>query len=717
MDPILSDLNEAQRKAVTHTGGPLLVVAGAGSGKTRVITRRIAWRIREGLRPWEVLAITFTNKAAGEMRSRVDHLVQGSGVWVSTFHALGARFLRMEADACGIERSFTIYDAADQLVLIRELLKERRMTGSQHRAREYQAAISRWKNRDEPPPDDAETAHDPERRIYRAYEKALQDSQALDFDDLLLRPVRALESNEELRQRFAGRFKTILIDEYQDTNPLQFRLTRLLAADHGDVCATGDPDQSIYRWRGAEVRNILEFDADFAGAQVVKLEENYRSTNNILRAASALIANNSSRIERDLWSRLGDGELLRILDADSDRDEALQVVRCVQHAMDQGMTLDQISLLYRTNACSRSLEWALRQANLPYMIVGAVEFYERREVKDLLAYLRVIANRHNALDLVRVINVPPRGIGARTVARLREHASASGRPLRDVLVEEAPIAGLRSDRKRALAGFSLLLRELLEAPVSPVAPLLDLILARTDYLRYLEEEDDPLVDERLENVEELRQALKEYDQAHPTGALDEFLNETALLRSRDPGDEHVPRITLMTLHAAKGLEFPAVFITSMEEGVLPHARSGDSEEALEEERRLLYVGMTRAKQRLTLSFARSRPGGAPPYGASIPSRFLREIPGELVEGGWSRPAQDWEADESLYFEPEPLDGEPPFVAGDQVLHDRFGVGHVLGLSGFGPTAKVRVDFLNHGEKLLVLEYAGLQKARGEGSHG
>jgi len=718
MDPILSDLNDAQRAAVTHTGGPLLVVAGAGSGKTRTITRRIAWRIREGLRPWQVLAITFTNKAAGEMRSRVEQLVDESGVWISTFHALGARFLRMESEAVGLDRNFTIYDVSDQMVLIRDLLKERRMTGSDHKPREYLAAISRFKNRREPPPSGDEHVVDPEQRIYRAYELALRESQALDFDDLLCRPVAALEQDDELRVRFASRFRTVLIDEYQDTNSLQYRLVRLLVKEHGDVCATGDPDQSIYRWRGAEVRNILEFERDFPGTRVVKLEENYRSTNGILRAASGLIAHNRSRIERNLWSSLGDGEKVRLRGADTDHLEVSGLISGIQEALDEGVRHDEIGVLYRTNACSRLLEQGLRLANLPYTIVGAVEFYERREIKDLLAYLRVIANRHDALDLVRVINVPARGIGARSVARLKEQARATGQPLRDVLLSGAALTGLRRDRQRALLDFSGLLAELLAASGRSVSELLDLILLRTGYLRYLEQEDDPLVDERLENVEELRRAVSEYDQLHPGCALDEFLNETVLLRSRkDQGGDDVPKLTLMTLHAAKGLEFPVVFITSMEEGILPHSRSGDSPEGLEEERRLLYVGMTRAKRRLTLSFCRSRSGGPLSYAGSIPSQFLREIPEEQLDSDLTCAGLISVADEGAYFEPEAVDGEPPFKVGDRVHHLRFGAGRVLRLSGHGPTAKVVVDFLYHGEKQLILEYARLQKARGEGSYG
>lgn len=722
MDPILDDLNEAQRGAVTHDSGPLLVIAGAGSGKTRVITRRIAWRIHRGLRPHQVLAITFSNKAAGEMKQRVEQLIGPSAIWISTFHALGARLLRMESDAAGLDRNFTIFDADDQLALVRSLLKEHRLTSKEHRPRDYLENISRMKcqgGSTDPGDDDGclEDELDPYARIHRAYQDTLERSQALDFDDLLIRPVRLLEQDDEVRERFAGRFRTVLIDEYQDTNRLQYRLVRLIGGGHGDVCGTGDPDQSIYRWRGAEIRNILSFEKDFPGTTTVRLEENYRSTNGILKAASGLIEHNEQRVERSLWSSLGEGEKVRILAADTDLDEARQVVRRIRGAQDDGIPLDEVGLLYRTNACSRVLEQALRLENMPYQIVGAVEFYERREIKDLLAYLRVLANRHDELDLLRIINVPARGIGARTVERLRSQALAAGVPLRDLLLDGGDVAGLRRDRRKALDEFAAILRQLVESPRTSVAGLLDLVLEITRYRQYLQEADDPLVEERLENVGELRQAVSEYDLAHPDGSLQEFLNETVLLRSRNRDEEGLPRVTLMTLHAAKGLEFQVVFITALEEGVLPHSRSMNRDEDLEEERRLLYVGITRARRRLTLSYARNRTRGYDRSGWSIPSRFLAEIPDEVTDGDALSRASLEPFDESEFYVPESFGDEPPFFRGDRVVHEQFGTGRVLDLSGCGPTAKVTVDFAHHGRKRLVLEYARLRKTREGGEHG
>lgn len=723
LDPILADLNEAQREAVTHDGGPLLVVAGAGTGKTRVITRRIAWRIQRGLHSSQILAITFTNKAAGEMRSRVEQLIGPSRMWISTFHALGARLLRTEADAAGLSRNFTILDAGDQAAVVKDVLKELRLTGKEHRPADYLAAISRMKEAGESAPADDDPTDAEHLKVYREYEKLLAESQLLDFDDLLLRPVRLLEGNEEVRRRFASRFATVLVDEYQDTNQLQYRLARVIARDHGDICVTGDPDQSIYRWRGADIRNILEFERDFTGARVVKLEENYRSTNVILRAASAVIRNNRSRIERDLRSSLGDGERIRVLCASTEEAEARRILEGVRAALNDGYRAGDVAIFYRTNASSRSLERELRFANIPYVIVGAVAFYERREIKDLLSYLRVIANPHDAVAMTRILNVPTRGIGLRTVQRLREEAQALGVPLRDLVLDAANLSGIRPASRSALERFAVLQLDLLAMPRRPVLPVLDEVIQRTQYLAYLREQGDPLEEERLENVEELRRAVHEFDLRHEEGGLEEFLNETVLLRSREEDQNSaVEKITMMTLHSAKGLEFPVVFISSLEEGVLPHARSMDSEEGIEEERRLMYVGITRAQRRLTLSYALSRSEMGGRFGPSIPSRFLAELPEELTERAGGRtsylasvavtgsvePVDNFGTETA--FEPDYDADEPPYAAGDRVVHPSFGMGRVVRLTGFGPSAKITVRFERHGEKRLILEYARLRKA-------
>lgn len=716
LDPILADLNEAQQEAVTYDGGPLLVVAGAGSGKTRVITRRIAWRVKTGLYPSQILAITFTNKAAGEMKSRVNELLGDTRVWVSTFHALGARLLRMEAEAAGLDRSFTIFDASDQLAVVREVMKELRLKGRDHRPREYLEAISRLKTRGEDSPAEDDEVDEDHLRVYQRYQQALRLNEAVDFDDLLLRPLQLLVDNDEVRERFVSRFKTVLIDEYQDTNHIQYLLARVIAGGHGDICATGDPDQSIYRWRGAEVRNIVEFENDFPGARVVKLEENYRSTNRILKAASAVISNNRGRIERDLWSSLGDGETIRVFSASTESDEARRIVDRIREAEDDGYGLEEIAVFYRTNAASRAIEQAMRLSNLPYVIVGAVAFYERREVKDLLAYLRVIQNPANAVDLQRVINVPARKIGAATVAKLKETAADQGVALRDLLLRAGEFSFIRANTRREVVRFGELLRDIASLPPSPVLPILDRVLDRTQYLPWLRELDDPTVDDRLENVEELRRALAEFDLQSPGGTLDEFLNETALLRSRaeEESGDTIPRVTLMTLHSAKGLEFPVVFLMALEEGMLPHSRSLDSDEAVEEERRLMYVGITRAQRRLTLSYSFRRVGGGGAgggFGASIPSRFLSELPEELCEGLLPR-RRDLRAvvETEAWYEPDPDSDEPPFAAGEAVVHDTFGRGRVVALTGYGPSAKITVDFGRFGTKRLILEYARLQKA-------
>lgn len=711
-DSTLDGLNDAQREAVTHEGGPLLVVAGAGSGKTRVITSRIAARIRSGIPPWRVLAITFTNKAAGEMRERVAALVGDSRVWISTFHSFGARFLRIEAEAAGVDPNFTIFDGQDQAALLREILKRRGLGSREHRPRDYAARISHLKNQGVVPPEDE--SDDTDLDVYRDYEHALAECRALDFDDLLCRTVRALERDEDLRNRFAGRFDTVLIDEYQDTNRIQYRLVRLLVDGHHDVCATGDPDQSIYRWRGADVRNILEFERDFPGTRVVRLEENYRSTNAILRAASVLIAHNTQRVERELWSKLGDGEPVRIEPASTEGDEARNTVRGIEKAIADGYGPHEIAVFYRTNASSRSIEQALRLRNLPYVIVGAVEFYERREVKDLLAYLRVLVNANDILDLQRIVNVPSRGIGTKSFSLLRAHAERCGMPARDVLFDVDAVTGLRPAGRRAVKAFAELMDELLTMPKAPVRLVLERVIDRIAYRRHLQDADDPLTEERLENVDELVRAVHEYDLTTPDGSLEHFLAETTLVRSREAERDDEPRITLMTLHAAKGLEFPVVFVTSLEEGILPHSRSMESDDAIEEERRLLYVGMTRAQRRLTLSYARSRSGfGGSFGGVAIPSRFLSELPEDQLEGSLPGRRSLEVVDDSAWFEPECYDDAPPFDPGDRVIHDRFGVGRVVRLSGFGPTAKVTVDFLEYGQKKLILEYAKLRKALGE----
>ncbi len=709
MDEILRDLNDAQRAAVTHRGTPLLVVAGAGSGKTRVITRRVAHLVRAGVSPHRVLAITFTNKAANEMKERVQKLLPLRPTWISTFHSFGARLLRIEAAAAGVDPNFTILDASDQLVVMKEVLKELKLGNPENRPRDYLAFISDRKNANEPPPAADETVHDVFERAYRGYERMLASQHAVDFDDLLLKPLRVLSNDAATARRWSERFDVVLVDEYQDTNRVQYELLRRLAGPHTEVCATGDPDQSIYRWRGADIRNILEFESDFPGTRVVKLEENYRSTNRILRAATAVISNNKLRVERDLRSSLGEGESLRLLAGDSDTDESQRVVAAIRAAIDEGARPSEIAVLYRTNACSRTLEAELRRANLPYRIVGAVEFYERREVKDLIAYLRVVVNPHDSLDLLRVLNVPSRGIGAKSVERLVERAAAETRPLRDVVMDPFVHSEMKGNARAGLEDFARLLFELVNMPRTPVAPILDRILLETNYRAFLEELADPLTEERLENVEELRRALFEFDLARPDATLEDFLQETTLIRSRDDRDEAADRVTLMTIHSAKGLEFPIVHVTALEEGLLPHARSIGSDEDLEEERRLLYVAITRAQRRLTLSYARRRTGFA--GGFETPSRFLDEIPRDLIEFDASvRPGIVAEPIDGAWYEPESDGAEPPFEEGDRVVHQHFGVGRVLGLSGFGRTAKVTVDFDDYGEKRLVLEYANLRKA-------
>jgi DNA helicase-2/ATP-dependent DNA helicase PcrA len=706
MDPLLADLNDAQIEAVRHRGGPLLVVAGAGSGKTRVITRRVAWLVRDGLADFQILAITFTNKAAAEMRERIAHSLGRNRATVSTFHSLGARILRVEAAAAGLDPNYTIFDDSDQVALMREVLKELGLGSRDHSPRDYLSLLSLCKNAGFTPESSDHPLVAEHARVFEVYEKALTANRAVDFDDLLLKTVLLFERDEDARRRFASRFRALLIDEYQDTNPLQYRLAKLIAPVEREICATGDPDQSIYAWRGADVRNILEFEKDFEGSRTILLEENYRSSNRILEAASAVIRNNRFRIERKLWSRLGDGEQLRLRRGGTDREEGRAITDGIRDARRDGFALDQIAVLYRTNACSRVLEQAMRDANLPYVIVGAVAFYDRREVKDLIAYLRVIANPADDVDFARVLNVPARGIGGKALETMRLEAQARGIPLSAVACEPEFAARLRTKSARQeMTRLAASIRAVRAMPRYPVAGILDRILDDVDYLEWLRSSPDPLLEERLENVEELRRAVRQYDAEHPEGSLEEFLGETVLVRSRDEVAEFGPRVTLMTLHSAKGLEFDVVFLAGLEEGLLPHSRSLENETGIEEERRLFYVGITRARKRLTLSYARSR---FAPGNFQIPSRFIDEIPPELFDAPPPSRRQLATFAEP-YYEPDPGSDEPPFEIGDRVVHERFGRGSVVELAGFGPAAKVTVDFDEAGRRKLVLEFARLRK--------
>ncbi len=738
-DALLADLNDPQREAVEYGEGPLLIVAGAGSGKTRVITRRIARLIDRGVKPWEILAITFTNKAAGEMKERVLDLVGDGRVTLATFHGFCARVLRMDGEPVGLTRDYTIYDTNDQTALLRDVCQEAGIDTQSFRPRSLLWAISRLKNDGIPPEEaEAEAMSSFDRvvsRVYARYVEQLAAANAADFDDLLLKVRELFEKHEDVLGRYRERYKHVLVDEYQDTNLIQYRIARDIAEGHGNMCATGDPDQSIYAWRGARVQNILDFERDFPGAHVVRLAQNYRSTNHILAAASAVIDHNEGRLLGDLWSELGDGEKVRVIACDDEESEADTVARLVEEARVDGMALSEIAVFYRTNALSRGLERALRLRNVAYEIVGAVEFYERKEVKDLLAYLKVLANPKDAVSFLRIVNVPTRGIGKTSLERLRAWAIPQGVGPREAARRAAEVPALPKRACKSLLAFTELLDELEHTLEGLPSETLRAIIDTTGYEAYLRDFGGAEATERLENVAELEAALLAYERNASEPTVAGFLEETALVTDVDQYDSHAEHVTLMTLHAAKGLEFPFVCIVGMEEGVLPHQRSLESAADVEEERRLCYVGITRAQRRLVITYAGRRALHGQ-WGPTIPSRFLDELPDEDIVredkrsgarsgGGWggdawggggggrggSRSASVGEADSVSYVPSadDYLDVDVP-REGQRVRHAHFGQGVVVAISGMGAKARITVRFERFGEKQLMAEYARLEPA-------
>ncbi|MCB9634889.1 MAG: UvrD-helicase domain-containing protein [Sandaracinus sp.] len=626
----LSGLNGPQREAVLHDGGPLVVFAGAGSGKTRVITMRIARLVAEqGVAPWRILAVTFTNKAAGEMRERLEHLVPGGakGLQVGTFHSTCARLLRLNAEAAGVKKDFVIYDDQDQQAMVKRVMGDLNLDPKQLPPKQIAGAINRAKQ-EMTSPEEMATEGDPYRemvrRIYTLYEERMGKAGALDFGDLIYRFVRALEKNEELRQHLAGRFLHQLVDEFQDTNHAQLRLVRALASVHRNLVVVGDDDQSIYRWRGADRRNILDFRGAYPDARVVKLEQNYRSTQRILRVAHSVISKNHDREPKELWTENPEGDKVLVVRCEDERDEARMVVRGVQELQNKGASLAEVAVFYRTHAQSRVLEEGLRQANLPYRIVGGVRFYDRAEVKDLLAYLRVIQNPGDDISLMRIVNVPARGIGKTTLTRLLEDAARTGSSVWDAIDENAG-----SGPARKLAQFKEMMERLRSsAKTLPLEDLPGMVLDESGYLEMLRADDSPEADARRENLQELVGSIQQFAEEHDEPTLASFLEDVTLASVADEQSDGA-KVTLMTVHAAKGLEFDTVMVTGLEERMFPMRGTDPAEdpEEMEEERRLAYVAFTRARQRLILSYAsvrhiygQVRPGD--------PSRFVLDVPRE-----------------------------------------------------------------------------------------
>ena len=720
IERLLEGLNDQQRAAVTHGEGPLLVLAGAGSGKTRVLTHRIAHLVHTGLaRHDEILAITFTNKAAGEMRDRVELLLGGRvrGMWVMTFHAACARLLRAEAARLGYTRTFTIYDQADARRLTKRCLDEVGADTKRFTPAAVHNQISDAKNKLR----DAEayrqlvgsffesTVAD----VYDLYEREMHRANAMDFDDLLVRTVNVLELFQEVRDHYQGVFRHVLVDEYQDTNHAQYRLLQLITNEHRNLAVVGDDAQSIYGFRGADIRNLLDFEDDYPDATVVKLEQNYRSTQTILSAANAVISNNRAQKLKSLWTDLGDGDPIRIREMDDEHAEARFVVGEIERLLDTGLGRAEIAVFYRTNAQSRVLEDTLVRREVAYQVIGGTKFYDRAEIKDALAYLIVLANPQDANAFTRIANAPRRGIGATSLSRVLTHAATLGIPVWDAAADPGAVPGLGTAAQKAIGRFMQTMEALRErvAQQVPVGDLLEAVLHETGYLEALEAERTIEAQGRLENLAELVEVAREYDAttdpvAAEDGALEAFLQQVSLVADADTRSDDEGLVTLMTLHNAKGLEYPVVFMIGCEEGVFPHSRALD-EGGLEEERRLMYVGVTRAMRDLYLTYARRRSVfGAQNYG--LRSRFLDEIPRELTDGedepvlraGAQRP-MSWSSTRAETA------AEPNFRMGDDVVHPAFGEGVVTGIE---PGGIVVVRFAGDGsERKLMAEYAPITK--------
>ena len=713
-DKLLNSLNDVQREAVQHANGPLLILSGAGSGKTRVITHRIAHLIKHhGISPFRILAVTFTNKAAREMKDRLDALVEGGvsrDLWVSTFHSTCARILRRDIEKLGesitsegvsrskkraYTRDFTIFDTGEQATLVKDVLRQLNYSDKQYNPRAILGLISRAKNESISPRKYESIAEGYFERIvaevYPLYQDALRLNNSLDFDDLLLFTVDLLNKNSEVCQFYQNKFEYILVDEYQDTNRCQYELVRLLAGKKQNICVVGDDDQSIYAFRGADIRNILDFEKDYPNSRVLRLEQNYRSTQNILDAAWNVVQNNKARKPKQLWTEQEDGELITCYEAMDESDEASYVGTQIEDWHAEGIDYKDFAVFYRTNAQSRIFEEAFRAANIPYQIVGGVGFYDRMEIKDLLAYLRVMCNPNDSMSVRRIINVPSRGIGATTLERLIDFAAAEDITLFEAVQRVDEITTINRGLQTKVKRFAKIFDEC-DATVLP-ADALDYVLKVTGYLKNLEAQDTIEAQNRVENIEELINAVIEYEDNEPEPSLSDYLENVALIADIDTMEtDSTDMVTLMTLHSAKGLEFPFVFIVGMEDGYLPHQRSMSSEAELEEERRLCYVGITRAMEQLYLSHARSRRTFRETE-YRVQSRFIAEIPEDLIRHV-DRYRSPFHESTGLY-EDVPEDAEDYSV--DQIVHHpQFGRGKITKVTGAGQNVYITVRFSRAG---------------------
>lgn len=734
-------LNPQQAEAVINTEGPMLIMAGAGSGKTKVLTCRVANLLQKGVRPYRILAITFTNKAAAEMRERVNNMSgpAAKDVWLFTFHAFCARFLRMEIDKLpGYGGNFAIYDTADSQNLIKQILKEMNLDDKRFQPSGILSRISNAKNALQDAAAFARQAGDFYEQkvadIYSRYEQKLQLNNALDFDDLLMLSIKLLQENKEVREKYQDRFDYLLVDEYQDTNHAQYLLTKFLAAKHRNICVVGDADQSIYGWRGADIQNILDFEKDYPDAKVIKLEQNYRSTQIILDAANAVIENNTGRKPKNLWTENKSGADIIYFQAVDERDEARFVIEQLQNLQrTENKKLGDMAILYRTNTQSRIFEEMLIKSGISYNMVGGLKFYERKEIKDIIAYLRVIFNPADSLSLLRIINVPKRGIGDASLAKIQAYAAANNVSLFEEVSNAAAIDGLSSRFVSKLDDLAGIIFELMNlASEAPVEDLIDRVLRDTGYLEELENERTPQAQSRIDNLHELISVAQEFAKSEEENNLENFLAHVALVSDIDDTELGEDAITLMTLHSSKGLEFPVVFLVGMEEGLFPHARTLMDETEIEEERRLCYVGITRAKEKLFLSSTKMRTI----YGNTVtypPSRFLQEIPARLVKTikrqerfsaleNFKQVSEKYSArpqKPASTFNPHSFMPQKPaaaaggtgtrFNTGDRVSHSKWGEGMVVSVKDSPDGQEVKVAFAGAGVRSLLTKYAVLKK--------
>ena len=722
---LFQELNEQQYKAVTHGEGPLLVLAGAGSGKTRVLTCRIAYLVeKKGVKPDEILAITFTNKAAREMKERVEHLLGGGikGMWISTFHSACVRILRRYIHEIGYNNNFVIYDESDQLSITKDIIKQLNMDERYYPPKAVKAEIGRAKDSLIVPSDYYKMYRDDFRRskiaeVYDLYQKRLQQNNALDFDDIINKTIELFTLKPHILEYYQKKFKYILVDEYQDTNKAQYLMVKMLSKGHRNLCVVGDDDQCIYEWRGANISNILDFEKDFKDAVVVKLEQNYRSTGNILECANSVIIHNRGRKEKRLWTRQGSGSKLRWYQAYNERDEARFIVSIIKEMVGEGRKYSDFAVLYRMNAQSRAIEDALVEMGVPYRIVGGLKFYDRKEIKDIIAYLRLLVNPQDDVSLKRIINVPKRGIGKATLDVVEKVAGDMSCSMFNDLLKEECQGALGTRAAGRVHDFAQTMLNLMAFKVSAsLVELVEELLDKTGYIQMLESQRDKEGLDRMANVQEFISAVKEYEEINEDSTLEGFLENVSLVSDIDTLEEDYGSVVLMTVHSAKGLEFPVVFVSGMEEGLFPHARSIDDPAGLEEERRLCYVAFTRARQQLYVTSAHQRTV----YGNTVyttVSQFIKDIPDHLIEQIGDRDKEHIEdrgkGDNRIIKlsevrKKDTAQDKPKFNPGGKVEHARFGIGTIVSVSGTGEDEELKVAFPKLGIKQFIVKYAPIK---------